>query len=434
MTLRSECKKRRQKLFEKIGNEAVAIVFSSKKCIRSGNTNYPYRQSSSLYYLTGFPEAESIALFLPGRKEGEYVLFHQEAGKEQKVWNDEFIGQIGALEQFDVDQSFPIHMASSIIPDLMRGRNHVYFEMFQDEKLDHVILKWLEVAKSKSRIGSFVPSHLSNICDIVDEMRLIKDSYEVDLLKKSASISAKAHLRAMNFCKPLVSEHEIVAELCHEYLKNEGCSISFEPIVAEGANACVLHYNKKRSELQDGNLVLIDSGNEYKYYNSDITRTIPVGKKFSKEQRAIYQAVLETQLAIIHKVKPGVRWNELQETSELIISEKLLSLGILKGTLEEVISEQKFKRFYMHRIGHFIGIDVHDVGKYSFNGQWRMLEKNMVLTVEPGIYISSENEDVDKKWWNIGVRIEDAVLVTENGCEVLTSNVPKTIEEIESMR
>lgn len=430
----SECSERRKRLYAAMKDNSIALVTTAPECMRTGSSKYAYRQASDFYYLTGFPEPEALAVFIPGRAEGEYILFSRKSDPLQEVWTGKYAGQSGACSIYGANQAFPISAIDEMLPDLFLGKSHVYYDFGRDSGFDARLIGWLNGARNKIRSGTNAPDEISYLSKIVHEMRLFCSAHEITLMRHSAAIAVGAHQRAMQICRPGMFEHELEAELCHEYLRHGGRAPSFPPIVAGGANACTLHYEDNDEQLQDGDLVLIDAGVEYQYYSSDITRTIPVGRSFSGEQRAIYQAVLDAQLAVIAKIRPGVKWNELQQISERLITAKLLELGLLQGDLDELIVAKACKRFYMHNFGHWLGMDTHDVGKYAIDGDWRELESNMVLTVEPGIYIAAGSAGVDERWWDIGVRIEDDVLVTESGCEVLTAALPKTVAEIEAMR
>lgn len=429
----NELKNRQKKFCELIGKGAIAVLTAAKTKALNKDDNYPYQQASDFYYLTGYAEPNVIAVFIPGREEGEYILFNLPRDPEQEVWTGPMIGQEGARKIYGADQAFPLQEADSMLPILMLGKDHLYFDIGIDEEVDAKIIHWLKIAHSYIRTGKNAPDDIINVGKITHEMRLEKSPFEIAVMRKAAEIGTKAHLRAISACKPGMYEYELEAEIAYEYIKGDGRVLAFETIVAGGANACTLHYSKNISQLKDGELVLIDAGVDYEHYTSDITRTFPIGKKFSQAQKAIYQAVLDTQLAVIKIIRPGVSWLTLQETSERVITEKLVELGILKGNPEKLWQKQAFKPFYMHRVSHWLGLDNHDVGKYCIDQKWRALRPNMALSVEPGIYIK-KNPSVDKKWWNIGVRIEDDILVTKNGCEVLTKAVPKTIEEIEELR
>lgn len=366
---------RRKKLLKQIGNNNIAVVFSSKEYVRG-----VYRQDSNFYYLTGFTEPESIAVFAPGRSEGEFILFNLENDTTKELWYGERVGQKKACSEFGADQSFPIKEFDLILNKLLIGRKRVEIDSF------------------------------------LYEMRLKKSSYELDIIRKAAKITTEGHLRAMRKCHPDIYEFELEAELLYEFMRLGGRYEAFKTIVAGGVNACTLHYEKNNKKLIDGDLVLIDAGAEYEYYCADISRTFPVNGKFTQKQRTIYEAVLEAQLETIAHIKPGIRFDNLQLIAEDVIAKHLSYLGFLKEATT-------VKQFFMHKIGHWLGLDTHDVANYKINHEWRILEPGMVLTIEPGIYIISDN---------IGVRIEDDVLVTENGCEVLTEGLPKTVQEIEA--
>lgn len=407
-----EFKLRRDELLKRIGVNSVAIIFAAKEHIRSGSEYYPYRQNSDFYYLTGFIEPESIAVFAPGRKEGEFILFNRKRDAEKELWHGLRVGQEGACGEFGADQAFAIEEADAMLPQLLVGREHVYFNIGCDHDFD---------IKAKLQI-----SHkLINIGEIIHEMRLKKMPYELELMRKAIEITAAGHLRAMQKCRSGMKEFELESELLYEFMRLGGRYEAFRTMVGSGANACTLHYSKNDNKLVDGDLVLVDAGVEYEYYCADVSRTFPVSGRFTSEQRAIYEAVLTAQLEVINQIHPGVRFDSLQITAEKVITEHLISLNLLK-------EGQSCKSFFMHKIGHWVGLEAHDVGKYHIDDEWRILEPGMVLTVEPGIYITPDVL-ADNKWRNIGVRIEDEVLVTENGCEVLTQMIPKTIAELSSV-
>ncbi|KPJ67329.1 MAG: Xaa-Pro aminopeptidase [Coxiella sp. DG_40] len=424
--------KRRQQLLQQIGNKGVAIVFATKQPRYHRETVYPYRQDRDFYYLTGYPESNAIAVFIPNRSDGEYILFNLEKNPEEEIWTGVRVGQLGACKDYGADQAFPVNMANDMVPELIKNRERIYFNIGDHE--DHEqIMYWLQQIAGKERAGVNLPNDFINVGIMTHEMRLRKDDEEITLLRKAAEISAVAHVHVMEICKPGMMEYELEAEILHEYIRNGSRMPAFPPIVAGGANSCTLHYTQNDAELKSGELVLVDAGVDSEYYCGDITRTFPINGHFTAEQKAVYQAVLDTQLAVIEHVRPGVPWIELHRISERVITEKLVALRLLKGEVNELLEKQAFKPFYMHYIGHWLGLDAHDVGRYKIDDEWRLLEPGMVLTVEPGIYISSNITTVEQKWRNIGVRIEDDVLVTENGYEILTSGVPKTIDEIEKI-
>ncbi|CAL7959497.1 Xaa-Pro aminopeptidase [Gammaproteobacteria bacterium] len=421
-------KLRRGELLKQIGANGIAIVFAAKEYIRNGSEYYPYRQNSDFYYLTGFTESESIAVFISGRTEGEFVLFNRKRDAVKELWHGLRAGQEGACRNFGADQAFSIEEVDALLPQLLVDREYVYFNIGSDRDFDSRIDFWINQAGSD---GAAVSHKLINIGEVLHEMRLKKTLHELELMRKAVEITAAGHLRAMRKCRPGMYEFELESELMYEFMRLGGLDKAFQTVVGGGANACTLHYSKNTDKLIDGDLVLIDAGVEYKYYCADVTRTFPINGKFTLEQRAIYEAVLTAQLEVINQIHPGIKFDSLQLLAERIITEHLVSLGLLKGKVEDLVARQAFKPFFMHKIGHWLGLDVHDVGKYQLDDTWRILEPGMVLTVEPGIYIMP-NTLVDDKWLNIGIRIEDDILVTENGCDVLTKMIPKTIAEIET--
>lgn len=431
---KEEYRKRRARFLNTMGKGSIAILRAAPEVKRNGSDNhYPYRQDSDFYYLTGFNEPEAIAVFIPERKEGAFILFNRPPDPKMEAWEGPRAGQTGAREQFGADQSFPFSLIDEKIPELMEGCTRLYYHVARDMAFNEQILQWFKKVQVKQRTGINPPSELLNIESILHEMRLIKSPYEIQCMRKAGEISAAAHVEAMKACRPGKMEYELEAHLQYGFTKAGSRSPAYSHIVGSGANSCVLHYNQNNCQIEDGTLVLIDAGAEYENYAADITRTFPANGCYSPEQRAVYQVVLDTQLAVIDAIKPGVLWSKLQEISDEYILTGLINIGILSGNRKKLLAEKAWQRFYMHKFGHWLGLDVHDVGAYKVKNQWRPLEHGMVLTVEPGIYIPANSEDVDKKWWNIGVRIEDDVLVTQTGADVLSAGTPKTIEAIEGL-
>lgn len=429
--MHQEFKSRRKNFYSTLGENAIVILSAAQEYTSAFAP--PYRQESDFYYLTGCIEPNTIAVFITAKKEGEFIIFNPPIDSTQETWTGKMLGQEGAIEKYSANQAFPLKEIDNLLPNLILGKTHLYCNFGLDPGFDTKILNWLTIArKIANRKGMLAPDDISHIGKVTHEMRLRKNASEINLIKKAVDIAQKGHIQAMQFCKPGIFEYELAAELSHIYLQH-GAVFAFEPIVAGGRNACILHYTDNNTHLKNGDLVLIDSGAIYQYYNSDLSRTFPVNKKFNNEQRLIYQAVLETQNAIIREIRPGVAWNKLQEIAEKMISEQLLGLGILHGNLSDIITNKTFSKFFPHGIGHWIGLDCHDVGNYAPNGNWRILEQNMVFTVEPGIYIPPNSEGVDEKWWNIGVRIEDNILVTPTGHTVLSEALPKSISDIENI-
>lgn len=428
-----EYAKRREHLCKAIGFDSIAIISSANEYVRNGDSHYLYRQNSDFYYLTGFAEPEAVAVFVPGRQEGEFILFNRVRDPAAEVWDGPRAGQQGAKEIYGADQSFPIHELDEHLPRLLENRHSIYYPIGRDMAFNRRVLSWLAKVQAKVRSGIEAPQGLFNIESILHDMRLIKSEAELNFMREAANISAAAHTRAMQHCRPGMMEYQLEAEIQYEFIRRGSRAPAYNFIVGTGRNSCVLHYNDNNAVVQDGDLVLIDAGCEYKYYASDITRTFPANGRFSEPQRAIYELVLAAQEAIIAEIKPGVAWNDLEIICDRVIAEGLVRLGLLQGDPQELAQRQMHKRFYMHKFGHWLGLDVHDCGAYKVKNAWRILEAGMVFTVEPGIYIPENSEGVAEKWWNIGVRIEDDVAVTATGSEVLTALVPKTISEIEAI-
>jgi Xaa-Pro aminopeptidase len=429
----SEFKKRRAALMKQIGKGNIAIIGSASQRTRNRDVHYPFRQDSDFYYLTGFNEAESLAVFIPGREQGEYVLFCREFDEKKAQWEGAHAGLEGATEHYEADDSFPIDDLDDILPGMLENKAKVFYPMGKDSELDHKLLDWINHIRKQSRSGVTAPGELVSLEHILHEMRLFKSSEELKLMRRAALVSAKAHVRAMQACKPGLYEYQIEAELIHEFIQAGLRAVAYPSIVAGGKNACVLHYVENKDQLNHGDLLLIDAGVECDHYAADITRTFPISGQFSEAQRQLYQLVLDAQAAALEQIRPGIAWNKAHEASVEVLTKGLLTLGLLKGRLKKLIKDEKYKQFYMHRIGHWLGMDVHDVGDYKIKDEWRLLEPGMVLTVEPGLYVPLNCESVDKCWRGIGIRIEDDVLVTKGGYEILTHAAPKTIADIEAV-
>lgn len=429
----NEFKERRIRLMEQMEEGSIAIIPSATEIIRNNDVHFGFRQNSDFQYLTGFDEPDALAVLMPGREQAEYVLFVRDKDKEREIWDGYRAGPDGAVEDFGADDAFPIDDIDDILPGLMEGRTRVYAHMGVDSGFDHQLMIWLNQIRSKVRQGAVPPEDFSDIAHLLHDMRLKKSKQEVAIMADAAKISAAAHTRAMKSCKPGMFEYQLQAEIEHECMMSGSPRPAYSAIVGGGKNACVLHYVENNQKLQDGDLVLIDAGAELEYYASDITRTFPVNGRFSDAQRTIYDLVLKSQYAAIDAVKPGAHWNEPHEAVVQILTEGLLELGLLKGDLKQLIDDEAYKEFFMHKTGHWLGMDVHDVGDYKVGGEWRVLEPGMALTIEPGIYISPDNTDVDEQWRGIGVRIEDDVVVTKDGCDVLTKDVVKEASEIEAL-
>ncbi|MGZ8240187.1 MAG: Xaa-Pro aminopeptidase [Methylobacter sp.] len=429
----SEFKKRRKQLMQRIGEGSIALIGSAATRIRNRDVNYPFRQDSDFYYLTGFNEPDSLAVFIPGREQGEYILFCREFDEKKALWEGAHAGLDGATEHYEADDSFPIDDMDEILPGMLENKIKVFYPMGRDSDLDHSLLDWINHIRSQSRTGVVAPGELVSLEHILHEMRLFKSPGELKLMRRAAEVSANAHVKAMQKCKPGLYEYQIEAEILYHFIQDGLRAVAYPSIVAGGKNACVLHYTENSDKLKSGDLLLIDAGAECDHYAADITRTFPVSGRFSGPQKQLYQLVLDAQAAAIEQIKPGLPWHLAHDASVEVLTKGLVFLGLLKGKVKKLIKDEKYKQFYMHRIGHWLGMDVHDVGDYKVDQQWRLLEPGMVLTIEPGLYIPADCVAVDEKWRGIGIRIEDDILVTENGHEILTSGAPKTIAEIEAL-
>jgi Xaa-Pro aminopeptidase len=427
-----EYQQRRQELMNQMAPASIAIIASASTALRNGDSDYRYRQSSDLYYLTGFTEPHSVLVLIPGREQGQCLLFCQEKDVLKELWNGRLLGPEAAVKTLGVDDAFPISDIDDILPGLIEGRERVYYAMGRDEQLDHRVMEWVKVVRKKVRAGVHSPGEFLVLDHLLHEQRLIKSKAEIEVMRQSGQIAVRAHKRAMQVCRPGMYEYEVEAEFLHEFTRSGCTAPAYTSIVAGGDNACILHYNENNMQLNDGDLLLIDAGCEFQYYASDITRTFPVNGRFTPEQKAIYELVLKAQLEAIEAVKPGNHWDDPHNVTVQVLTEGLVELGLLQGSVQENIDSGAYRDFYMHRAGHWLGMDVHDVGDYKIDGKWRQLEPGMVMTVEPGLYIAPNNMKVEARWRGIGVRIEDDVAVTKTGYDVLTAGLPKTVEEIES--
>ena len=430
---KAEFARRRKNLMGMMDKHTIAIIPGAREVTRSRDTEYPFRQNSDLFYLTGFEEPDAVLVLVPGRRQGQVVLFCRERDPDMELWNGYRLGPEGAVAYLGVDDAFPIDDLDEILPGLIEGTQRIYYSMGHDDVFDQRVMGWVNQIRKLVRTGAAPPADFTDLAFLLHEQRLIKSAAEVRVMRKAGEISAAAHVRAMQECQPGRYEYHLEAAIQHTFAEHGARFPAYNSIVGSGANACVLHYTENASKMRAGDLVLIDAGCEYQGYAADITRTFPVSGQFSNEQRAIYDVVLKAQRAAIAKVRPGNTWNQPHDATVRVITRGLIKLGLLRGKERELIKAEAYRDFYMHRAGHWIGLDVHDVGEYRVDGRWRQLEPGMVLTIEPGIYISADNTKVPKRWRGIGVRIEDAVVVTEQGCDVLTGDVPKRADEIEAL-
>ncbi len=430
----ADFKQRRDHLAQKMGANSVAIIATRAEMYRNRDADYKYRADSSFYYLTGFAEPEAVAV-LETFAEGEmyrYSLFCRERNREMEIWNGYRAGVEGAVEIYGADEAFAIDLLDQEIIAKLLNKDRLYFRIGHQAEFDARVSQWIQKADAQQRRGSTSPAEVMQLDRLIDEMRLKKSAQEIELMQIASNISADAHTRAMQSVKPEMMEYALEAELNYIFGKH-GCVPAYNSIVGGGENACILHYVENNKPLKDGDLVLIDAACEYEFYASDITRTFPVNGKFSPEQKALYNIVLDAQLAAIDATRIGNHYKYPHEVAVKILTQGLVELGLLSGNVDELVESEAFRQFFMHGTGHWLGMDVHDVGAYKHGEDWRAYEAGMVVTVEPGLYIAPDDETVDVKWRGIGIRIEDDIVVTENGPLVLTKNVVKTVEEIEQL-
>lgn len=429
----TEFSRRRRQLMHMLGDDAIAILPTSLEQVRNRDVLQPFRPDSDFYYLTGFPEPEAVAVLMPGRRHAQYILFCRERDPARELWDGRRAGLEGAVETYGADDAFPYSDLDDILPGLLEQRERVFYAMGCNSDFDQRVSGWINQVRARSRAGVHAPTEFIALDHYLHDMRLYKSRSEVAMMRRAAKLSAAAHKELMRSCCPGDMEYQLAARFSHHCQMHGASELAYPSIVGGGNNGCVLHYVENSDELRDGELVLIDAGCELECYASDITRTFPVNGRFSEPQRALYQLVLDAQLAAIDKVRPGNHWNDPHDAAVRVLTKGLLRLGLLKGTLAKALKNESYSKFYMHRTGHWLGMDVHDVGDYKIDGHWRQLEPGMVLTVEPGLYIPRGMRGVAKKWQAIGIRIEDDVLVTQGEPDVLTRDVPKSIDGIEAL-
>ncbi len=428
-----EFTRRRRQLMRMMGENSIAILPAAPVVKRNRDVEYHYRPDSDFYYITGFPEPEAVAVLIPGRSHAEYVLFCRERDADKERWDGPRAGHIGAVDVYGADDAFPIGDLDDILPRMLEQCERVFYAMGCNPDLDKRMSEWISQIRSSSRSGVPGPLEFIALDHYLHDMRLYKGRSEIKQMRTAAKISAQAHKRVMQACRPGLKEYQLEAEFIHECTKRGARHQAYPAIFGSGGNGCVLHYIDNDAELKDGDLLLVDAGCEYNYYASDITRTFPINGVFSKPQRLLYELVLQAQDAAIRHVKPGNHWNDPHDAAVKVVTKGLMELGLLKGRISTLLKKEAYKEFYVHRTGHWLGMDVHDVGDYKVDGESRLLEPGMALTIEPGIYIPAGSKGVAKKWWDIGIRIEDDVVVTKDGCDVLSKDAPKTMEEIEAL-
>lgn len=429
---RTDFLRRRRQLLGMLETDSIAIVTAASLSTRSRDTEYPFRQDSDFHYLTGFPEPDAVAVFLPGREHGEYVLFCHEKDPLQELWHGERVGAEAACDRYGADDAFPLSDIDDILPGLIEGRGRVYYSMGRSRVFDARVMGWVNSIRSKVAAGAVPPGEFTDLDHLLHEQRLFKSAAEIRQMRQAAAITVLAHRRAMRQCRQGLYEYELEAELLYEFARHGARHAAYPSIVAGGANACTMHYVANQQRLKRGELVLIDAGCEFRGYAADVTRTFPVSGRFNKRQRALYELTLAAQQAAFDALAPGRDWNAAHSATVDTITSGLVDLGLLRGNVSRLIHAGAYREFYMHRVGHWLGLDVHDVGDYRPGGEWRELEPGMVLTVEPGIYVSPDNRDVPAAWRGIGIRIEDDVAITKDGYELLSAGLPRTSEEVEA--
>jgi Xaa-Pro aminopeptidase len=412
--------RRRRQLMKLMGRDSIAILPAAPVRHRNNDVEYGYRQDSDFYYMTGFTEPESVAVLVPGRAHGEYVLFVRDRDPARETWDGHRAGPGGATRDYGADDAFPISDIDEILPGMMENRAKVFYAMGTHPEFDQRVVSWVNGLRATARLGKHPPQELVALDHVLHDMRLCKSRAELDLLRESARI------------RPGMREFEVMAEIVHEF-RRHNADTAYHPIVGGGANACILHYRENDAVLRDGDLLLIDAGCEHEFYASDVTRTWPVNGRFTRAQRALYEIVLEANRAATRKVRPGNHWNDPHEAAVRVITQGLARVGLLKGRPSVLEKQQAYRKFFMHRTGHWLGMDVHDVGDYKIGDAWRMFEPGMALTIEPGIYVAPHLRGVPKEFRGLGIRIEDDVVVTREGCEVLTDGAPRDPVAIEEL-
>ncbi len=421
---------RRRQLMDMVGEDAILVLPAAAEKVRSLDTHFPYRQDSDFWYLSGFAEPDAVLVLVPGRRHGEVILFCRERDPEREAWDGPRAGQEGAVGDYGMDDAYPIDDLDDILPGLLEGRSRVYYHFGRDAEFDLKLIGWVNRVRSQVRHGAQPPHEFLELGHLLHEQRLFKSPGEIALMARAAQISIQAHEAAMRAARPGIAEYVLQAELERVFRLNDAVP-AYNSIVGAGSNGCILHYRDNNAQVADGALVLIDAGAEYRGYASDITRTFPNNGRFSVEQRALHDLVGAAQAAALAQARPGVAYEAGHLAAVHTLTEGLLRLGLLQGSLEENISSGQYQRFYRHKTGHWLGLDVHDVGDYRLAGESRLLEPGMVFTIEPGLYIGTDDRTVEARWRGIGIRTEDDVLITEDGHRVLTEGLARSADEIE---
>lgn len=428
----AEFARRRKQLMRMAGNDAILVLPAAPERVRSHDTHWPFRQDSDFWYLSGFPEPEAVLVLVPGRRHGETLLFCRERDPERESWDGPRAGQEGAVADFGMDDAYPIEDLDEILPGLLEGRSRVYYHFGRDAEFDLKLIGWVRHVRAQVRQGKQPPHEFLELGHLLHELRLFKSKDELKVMQRAADISVQAHQAAYRAARPGIKEYELQAEVERVFRANDAWP-AYGSIVGAGSNACVLHYRANTATARDGDLVLIDAGAEYRNYASDITRTFPVNGRFSPAQRALHDLVGQAQQAALAKAQPGIPYEAGHVAAVETLTEGLLKLGVLKGSLQKNLAEGHYRRYYRHKTGHWLGLDVHDVGEYRIDGDSRLLEPGMVFTIEPGLYIGADDTSVAEKWRGIGIRTEDDVVITSDGHRVLTDGLARSADEIEAV-
>lgn len=427
-----EFARRRRQLMRTAGEGAIIVLSAAPERVRNSDVLHPYRQDSDFLYLTGFREPDAMLVLVADGDGGRSILFCREKDRKKEMWDGPMVGLDAAVSEYGMDEAWPIGEVEKRLPDMLQDRVRICHDLGRDPAFDSRLIGWLAEFRGKPRRNFHAPEEIMELGHMVHDMRLYKSRAELTAMRRAARVAADAHICAMQVCKPGINEADIHATLVHAFM-SEHCEAAYPPIVGGGANACVLHYIANDQPLADGDLLLIDAGAEYDGYASDITRTFPVNGRYSDEQRAIYDVVQAAQGAAIERVRPGSQWEDIHSAAVEVLTDGLLDLGVLSGDREEALEQGLVDNYYVHKTGHWLGLDVHDVGDYQVDGHSRELEPGMVLTVEPGVYIRADDERVDERWRGIGIRIEDDVAVTRDAPDILTTRVTKDPGEIEAL-
>ena len=426
-----EYRARRRQLMDQVGSDGIVVLPAAPEKVRSHDTHYPFRQDSNFFYLTGFNEPDAVLVLVPGRRHGEVILFCRPRHPEREMWDGPRAGTEGAVSVYGADDAYPIEDIDEILPGLLEGRSRVHYHFGKDVAFDHRLIGWLNTVRAQVRNGARPPHEFVELGRLLHEMRLFKSDAEIALMRRAADISVQAHRAAMAIVRPGMPEYVLQAEIEKIFRAADGWP-AYGSIVGAGANGCVLHYVANNAVAGDGDLVLIDAGAEYRGYAADITRTFPVNGRYSDEQRTLYDLVERAQSAAIAIARPGTPWDALHTAALDVLVDGLLSLGLLEGTHAEVLASKSYLRFYPHKSGHWLGLDVHDVGDYRIEGESRLLEPGMVFTIEPGLYIRPDDKGVDARWRGIGIRTEDNLVITDDGHENITGALERSADVVEA--